>query len=204
MCKPNEVPLPYHTRVRSWCDETNEVTLDCLDTLGNWMKVKVDQAQFEAISGGTNIIFKPVDFEEDLIIDHEGICNGGEVHYSWQCNNEDTCYPIADAEYGDIDDLYEEYKNWSVYGDISPHMAAEATRVLLERARPSMMFEKFGQNFKNNFVDSDKQDKKDPTYITFRRYPGVKEKDQTQAEAASRSNTHSTRYGVAQRQIEIQ
>jgi hypothetical protein len=189
MYNPHEVPLPYHTRVKSYTEQ-GEVTIEKFNELGQWMEQTVDRVHFEAMAGGTTVFYTEIDYEESLLI-----CPGGnsgapqctgcpclEAHYSWECgrslNDEHCpdCEPIAD-ELQSLNEQWFEESHLVViqekmpgvgYGDISPRTAAYATKELLKRGQPYLLFEKFGRILKNNFSGSQNTGKK----IKFRRYGG--------------------------------
>ena len=186
MCRPDEVPLPYHQRVVSFTEQ-GEITMEVMDEMGKWMRSKVDKAQFEVMTGGTDVHFFDYDYEEVLLIcpgscDNPtcNVCPCNQPHNSWECgraiNDEHCpdCEHLADEQHAEIDEWFEESHPVLIqedmpgvlYGDISPRTAAYVTRDLLERGQPFLLFKKFGQKLKNNFGPSKSTSKT----LKFRRY----------------------------------
>jgi len=168
--------LPYSVKLVGYVDETAEVDIKVLNDMGKCMEQRVDEARFIAMSGGASIDW--FSFIPD-----------------WDEFTDELWVPDAEREYKETQQWAKDYPS---FGDFSPSMAAHVTRELLERGMPHLLFKKFGQKIENNFVDSGEQDKKDPAYMTFRRYSGVQEKNNPQEEAASREDSDSTSDGMAQ------
>ena len=187
MYNPHEVPLPYHTRVKNYTEQ-GDVTIEVLNELGQWMEKVVDRYEFDTLTGGSTVCFVEKDFEEPLLICPDGrhdtpLCAGCpclQAHYSWECGrslNDEVCpdcEPVADYQQEMCDEWFEESHPIVIedsmpgigYGDISPRTLAYATREMWKRAQPYLLFEKFGQNLKNNFPGSGNTSKT----IKFRRY----------------------------------
>ena len=185
---PYEVPLPYHTRVKSYTED-GLITIEQFNESGQWIDKIVDRYSFEALAGGTNVFFKPRDYDDDVLLvctsavdsmQCEG-CPCRYPHYKFDCargHNDDDCPDECDKmeheQRAEIDKWFDEshpiiiqdYMPGVGYGDISPLAAAWAVKDLLQRAQPHMLFEKFGQNLKNNFVAS----RLPAEPIKFRRY----------------------------------
>lgn len=160
MSNVNDVPFPYHTKVKRFIDETGEVEMEQLTEMGNWMSFKVDEARFRAMAGGS----------DDFLT---------EFNQDWDDFTDELWEPDGVQEFREIEAMFDEYypvtildemPHTTTYGDISPRTAAYVVRDLLKRAMPSMLMEKFGRNLKNNFSANAETAKNKSKVIKFRRY----------------------------------
>ena len=163
------------TELAMFMSESSTILQEHFDNLRDNITNQMESAMFTAIHTGPNVFFS-------------GLCDFDDVLW----------VPKGEDEYQEYLDDVEDYKDFNIEWGVSPYAAAYATRKLLEQAQPSMLFEKFGRNLKNNFEDYGEQSKT----ITFRRYH-VEGKEEEETEISC-TDTDGTTHPVALRQIKIQ
>ena len=56
-------PLPYHTRVKGFIDETGDIEIEVLNDLGQWQSKIIEQEQFRSMTNGTQVFY--MEFDQD-------------------------------------------------------------------------------------------------------------------------------------------
>jgi hypothetical protein len=116
MANINDVPLPYHTRVGRFISETAEVEMEQLTELGNWVRFKVDESQFRALSGGTDAFF--TEFNQD-----------------WDDYTDELWVPDAEREYQEMQSINEAYPE-PVFTTATEHWAREMLKQADQNSAP--------------------------------------------------------------------
>lgn len=137
------------TEIAMFMEECEEVTKEHFKKLETHIQNQIHDTMYRAIAPGSNVFFTG----------------------PYTCDADDSDWmPEAEREYQEMQKWIKQYP-LTGWGDISPRTAAAATMELFKRGMPHMLFEKFGRNLKNNFVDSEDTSKT----IKFRRYSSGKD-----------------------------